>query len=156
MDQRLEDIDPDARKAADKQAKEYAKAMKNSPDLSNAELMQEGLRRAAEEGDRQRAAEKERDDKAKAERKAKRDETAKRNSADTYRTQISQQAFDFSAPNPKGGSKGPSGGGGSGGMGTGKMNRDISKNMKKGGKVSSASKRADGCAIKGKTRGKMM
>ena len=28
--------------------------------------------------------------------------------------------------------------------------------MKKGGKVSSASKRADGCAIKGKTRGKMM
>jgi hypothetical protein len=28
--------------------------------------------------------------------------------------------------------------------------------MKKGGKVSSASKRADGCAIRGKTRGKMV
>jgi hypothetical protein len=28
--------------------------------------------------------------------------------------------------------------------------------MKKGGKVSSASKRADGCAVKGKTRGKMV
>jgi hypothetical protein len=28
--------------------------------------------------------------------------------------------------------------------------------MKKGGKVSSASKRADGCCVKGKTRGKMM
>lgn len=28
--------------------------------------------------------------------------------------------------------------------------------MKKGGSVSSASKRADGCAIKGKTRGKMV
>jgi len=28
--------------------------------------------------------------------------------------------------------------------------------MKSGGKVSSASKRADGCAIKGKTRGRMM
>ena len=28
--------------------------------------------------------------------------------------------------------------------------------MKKGGKVSSASKRADGCAIKGKTRGRMV
>ena len=28
--------------------------------------------------------------------------------------------------------------------------------MKKGGKVSSASKRADGCCIKGKTRGKMV
>ena len=30
------------------------------------------------------------------------------------------------------------------------------KAMKKGGSVSSASKRADGCAIKGKTRGKMV
>ena len=48
------------------------------------------------------------------------------------------------------------GGGGSGGMGTGKMNRDISKLMKKGGKVSSASKRADGCCIKGKTKGRMV
>jgi hypothetical protein len=28
--------------------------------------------------------------------------------------------------------------------------------MKKGGSVSSASKRADGCAIRGKTRGKMV
>jgi len=32
------------------------------------------------------------------------------------------------------------------------MNRDISKNMKAGGKVKSASARADGCAIRGKTR----
>lgn len=30
------------------------------------------------------------------------------------------------------------------------------KGMKKGGKVSSASKRADGCAIKGKTKGRMV
>jgi len=44
------------------------------------------------------------------------------------------------------------GGGGGGGMGTGKMNRDISKLYKSGGKVSSASKRADGCCIRGKTR----
>jgi hypothetical protein len=28
--------------------------------------------------------------------------------------------------------------------------------MKEGGKVSSASKRADGCAVKGKTKGKMV
>ena len=48
----------------------------------------------------------------------------------------------------------PSGGGG--GMGTGKMNRDITKNYKKGGKVSSASSRADGIATKGKTRGNMV
>jgi hypothetical protein len=48
----------------------------------------------------------------------------------------------------------PSGGGGGGGVP--KINRDITKNMKKGGKVSSASKRADGCATKGKTRGRMI
>ena len=40
-------------------------------------------------------------------------------------------------------------GGGGGGMP--KSNRDLLKNMKAGGKVSSASKRADGCAIRGKT-----
>jgi hypothetical protein len=44
------------------------------------------------------------------------------------------------------------GGGGSGGGGMPKLNRDITKNYKKGGKVSSASKRADGIAIRGKTR----
>ena len=42
--------------------------------------------------------------------------------------------------------------GGGGGGGIPKLNRDISKNMKAGGKVSSASKRADGIAIRGKTR----
>jgi len=46
--------------------------------------------------------------------------------------------------------------GGSGGMGTGKMNRDITKNYKKGGKVSSASSRGDGCAQRGKTKGRMI
>jgi hypothetical protein len=43
-------------------------------------------------------------------------------------------------------------GGGSGGGGMPKLNRDITKNYKAGGRVSSASKRADGCAIRGKTR----
>jgi hypothetical protein len=33
-----------------------------------------------------------------------------------------------------------------------KINRDITKNMKKGGAVKSASKRADGIAIRGKTK----
>lgn len=46
----------------------------------------------------------------------------------------------------------PSGGGG----GMPKLNRDITKAYKKGGNVSTASKRADGCAIKGKTRGRMV
>ena len=44
------------------------------------------------------------------------------------------------------------GGGGGGGGGMPKLNRDITKNYKKGGKVKSASARADGCAIRGKTR----
>lgn len=35
-----------------------------------------------------------------------------------------------------------------------KLRRDLG--MKKGGKVSSASKRADGCAVKGKTKGKIV
>jgi hypothetical protein len=46
----------------------------------------------------------------------------------------------------------PKNGGGSGGGGMPKLNRDITKNYKKGGAVKSASARADGCCIKGKTR----
>ena len=47
-------------------------------------------------------------------------------------------------------------------MGTPEQNKaaqermDKAKGMKKGGMVSSASKRADGCAIKGKTKGRMV
>ncbi len=48
----------------------------------------------------------------------------------------------------------PRGGGGGGAMP--KSNRDITKNYKAGGKVSSASKRADGIAVKGKTRGRIV
>jgi hypothetical protein len=45
------------------------------------------------------------------------------------------------------------GGGGGGGMGGNKLsNRDLTKNYKAGGKVKSASARADGCCIRGKTR----
>ena len=50
----------------------------------------------------------------------------------------------------------PKSGGGSGGGGMPKSNRDITKNYKKGGKVSSASSRADGCATKGKTKGRLV
>jgi hypothetical protein len=45
-------------------------------------------------------------------------------------------------------------GGGGGAMP--KSNRDITKNYKAGGKVSSASKRADGCAVRGKTKGRIV
>jgi hypothetical protein len=50
----------------------------------------------------------------------------------------------------------PTGGGG-GGMGGNKLsNRDLTKAYKSGGKVSSASKRADGCCVKGKTKGRIV
>jgi hypothetical protein len=48
-----------------------------------------------------------------------------------------------------------SSGGGGGGAGIPKVGPKRPLDMKSGGKVSSASKRADGCAIKGKTKGKM-
>jgi hypothetical protein len=44
----------------------------------------------------------------------------------------------------------------SGSAGIPKTNRDLMRNYKAGGTVSSASKRADGCAVKGKTKGKMV
>ena len=47
-------------------------------------------------------------------------------------------------------------GGGGGGGGIPKVGPKKPLEMKAGGKVSSASKRADGCAIKGKTKGKMV
>ena len=46
--------------------------------------------------------------------------------------------------------------GSSGSAGMPKLNRDLMRNYKAGGKVSSASKRADGCAVKGKTKGKVL
>jgi hypothetical protein len=59
---------------------------------------------------------------------------------------------------------GPQGGGGSSSGGTSLTEEELKRRMqegtmfqmKSGGKVSSASKRADGCAIKGKTKGKMV
>ena len=49
---------------------------------------------------------------------------------------------------------GPSGGGGGGG--TPKVGAKRTPEFKKGGKVSSASSRADGCATKGKTKGRFV
>jgi hypothetical protein len=46
--------------------------------------------------------------------------------------------------------------GGGGGAGTPKVGAKRTPEFKKGGKVSSASSRADGCAVKGKTKGRMV
>jgi hypothetical protein len=50
----------------------------------------------------------------------------------------------------------PSGGSGGGGSGGELKSLQNPRAMKKGGKISSASKRADGCCVKGKTKGKMV
>jgi len=50
----------------------------------------------------------------------------------------------------------PSGGSGGGGSGGELKSLQNPRAMKKGGKISSASKRADGCCTKGKTKGKMV
>ena len=52
--------------------------------------------------------------------------------------------------------KGGSGAGGETGFGIQKMNKNLNRTYKSGGKISSASKRADGCCIKGKTKGRMV
>jgi hypothetical protein len=50
----------------------------------------------------------------------------------------------------------PRSGGGGGGGGIPKVGPKKPTDMKKGGMVSSASKRADGCAQRGKTKGRMV
>jgi len=50
----------------------------------------------------------------------------------------------------------PNSGGGGGGAGIPKVGPKKPMDMAKGGKVSSASKRADGCCVKGKTKGRMV
>jgi hypothetical protein len=96
------------------------------------------------------ALEKAKSDRAKAEASKMAEEHRAKVKAESPRT-YAERLQDMGRL-PKGGGSG----GGGGGMGTGKMSRDITKNYKAGGKVSSASKRADGCAIKGKTRGRMV
>jgi hypothetical protein len=176
MDQKLEDIDPDARKKYDRDMKQQAKEAlrRDALHLSDEDFgSKHGRDRTAKETAARNANETAGYKAAEAEEKALRQkamknspdisnhpyyssETAERKNKERIEKDIKsgQQSLDFEAPKPK--PKGPSGGGGSGGMGTGKMNRDISKNMKAGGKVSSASKRADGCAVKGKTRGRIV
>jgi hypothetical protein len=91
--------------------------------------------------------------------KAQEDKAAAREAKKAAKAEKGDAPKQASMISPKGNTtaagRGGSGSGGSGGMGMPKLNRDISKPMKKGGKVSSASSRADGIATKGKTRGKM-
>ena len=84
---------------------------------------------------------------------------ARRVLGEMKRDQAIEKAREFvregkSAFSPRSGS----GAGGEMGFGIQKMNKPLGRNFKKGGKVkvSSASKRADGCCIKGKTKGRIV
>jgi ABC-type nitrate/sulfonate/bicarbonate transport system substrate-binding protein len=85
-------------------------------------------------------------EKAKAEISKMAEETRAKAEAERPRTYTERLQDMGRLPKPSGG------GGGGGGGGMPKLNRDITKNYKAGGKVSSASKRADGCCIRGKTK----
>ena len=71
--------------------------------------------------------------------------------ADTSKIEKNLENYRAKVGSDAGGKTIRSGGGGGGGMGTGKMNRDISKLMKKGGKVKTF-RHHDGIAQRGKTR----
>ena len=68
------------------------------------------------------------------------------------------KAYSDTGPKPgvkQGGFGGSSGGGGDFGSGLQKMNKDLKRNLKSGGKIT-ASTRGDGCCQRGKTKGRMV
>jgi hypothetical protein len=92
-------------------------------------------------------------DKAKADARKMAEEQRAKVEAERPRTYTERLQDMGRLPKPSVGS-GKSGGGGAGGDFSGM--KGLNKPFKNGGKVSSASKRADGCAIKGKTKGRMV
>jgi hypothetical protein len=104
-----------------------------------------------------KAAEKVKQDaeKAKAEASKMAEEHRAKTKAESPRTYTERLQDMGRLPKPSVGS-GKSGGGGGGAGGDFSGMKGLDKPFKAGGKVSSASKRADGCAIKGKTKGRMV
>lgn len=127
MDQDLYDIDPEYRKKYDADMKKYAKAMEANEKKANAAAQKAGYPTAEAEEKALR-------------QKAIEDLTNKKG------TNLNKEA----AQAIRGGAAG------SGVDIEGKMGRNIKPKLASGGKVSSASKRADGCAIRGKTKGKIV
>ena len=92
-----------------------------------------------------KALEKEKAERARAELNRMAEETRAKKDAERPRTYAERLQDMGRLPKPTGGA-----GGDFSGM------KGLDKPFKAGGKVSSASKRADGCATKGKTRGRMI
>jgi hypothetical protein len=127
MDQDLYDIDPEYRKKYDADMKKYAKEMEANEKKANARAQKAGYPTAEAEEKALR-------------QKAIEDLTNKKG------TSLNKEADRAIR-------------GGAAGSGLdieGKTGRNIKPKLRAGGSVSSASKRADGCAVKGKTKGKMV
>ena len=127
MDQDLYDIDPEYRKKYDADMKKYAKAMEANEKKANAAAQKAGYPTAEAEEKALR-------------QKAIEDLTNKKG------TNLNKEADRAIR-------------GGAAGSGVdieGKMGRNIKPKLASGGKVSSASKRADGCAVRGKTKGRIV
>jgi hypothetical protein len=127
MDQDLYDIDPEYRKKYDADMKKYAKEMEANEKKANARAQKAGYPTAEAEEKALR-------------QKAIEDLTNKKG------TNLNKEADRAIR-------------GGAAGSGLdieGKTGRNVKPKLRAGGMVSSASKRADGCAIKGKTKGRMV
>jgi hypothetical protein len=105
--------------------------------------------RTVEKLDKEKAAEK-----ARAELSKIAEDHKAKTKAESPRTYTERLQDMGRLPKPSVSSGKSGGGGGAGGDFSGMKGLD--KPFKAGGKVSSASKRADGCAIKGKTKGRMV
>ena len=135
MDQDLYDIDPEYRKKYDRDMKAYAKEVEAREAKANAEAKKPVQGRL---------------DIDDAERK-NREANAKKSIQDLRDLREGKITNDELKERVR--ARGGAGGGGGGGVPSDKMDKMKKMNYKAGGTVkSSASKRADGCAIRGKTR----
>lgn len=138
MDQDLYDIDPEYRKKYDRDMKAYAKEVEAREAKADAEAKKPAQGRL---------------DIDDAERKNREANTKKsiQDLRDLREGKITNDELKERV-RARGGLRGGSGMGGSGLELEGKMSKNIKPKMKAGGKVKSASSRADGCCIRGKTR----
>jgi hypothetical protein len=135
VDQDLYDIDPEYRKKYDRDMKAYAKEVEAREAKANAEAKKPVQGRL---------------DIDDAERK-NREANAKKSIQDLRDLREGKITNDELKERVR--ARGGAGGGGGGGVPSDKMDKMKKMNYKAGGTVkSSASKRADGCAIRGKTR----
>ena len=158
---------PESKAAAEQRMKEYKEGNAKSMEQFNTNMQKIGKEHDAKmekakqgslfgddaqtdpnKAEMDRRAAKDKEDKAAA-------REAKKAEKDTKGDTVKQASMISPKGNTTAAGRGTAGGGG-GGAGIPKVGPKKPTDMKKGGKLSSASKRADGCCVKGKTRGRMV